>query len=123
MFVLSRPSNSTLPGSSRTLDSPSIAPAATGSRVLGYVSSFPLTILVLLLLVENTLHGMAVEGTIGFGYYAQATTATNGSTGRATPRLVLDTSITYPWETFLVLALWAWCGWRLVRGDEPLGGN
>ena len=117
-FMMSHATHSATPGSSRALDSPPVAPAAIGSRVLGYVSSFPLTILALMLLVENTLHGMDVEGTIGFGYYAHATTAADGATGRATPRLVLDSSITYPWETFLILALWAWCGWRLICGDE-----
>jgi arabinofuranan 3-O-arabinosyltransferase len=115
-FVLSQ--ESAWPGSARTLDTPPIAAAATGPRLLGYVSSFPLSILVLLLLVENTILGMALEGTIGFGYYAHVVTDSRGVTSRVTPRLVMETSINYPWETFLILALWGWCCWRLLRGEE-----
>ena len=40
---------------------------------------------------------------------------------RTTPRLVADTTVNYPWETFLILALWAWCAWRLVRGEDRMG--
>jgi hypothetical protein len=89
-----------------------------GSRLLGYVSSFPLTILMLLLLFENSLNGMQLEGTFGIAYYAQTLTAPDGSTRGVTPHFVADTGSNYPWETFLILALWAWCGWRLIRGDD-----
>ncbi len=68
--------------------------------------------------MENTIHGMAVEGTIGFGYYARSVMAADGVTSRVTPRLLVDSSINYPYETFLILALWGWCGWRLLRGEE-----
>jgi len=112
-------SESTVPVSSRSIDLPRLSRTVTGPRLLGYVSSFPLTILALILLVENTLHGMDFEATFGFGYYAHPTMDTKGATGRVTPRLMMDTTITYPWDTFLILALWAWCGWRLIRGEEP----
>jgi hypothetical protein len=46
------------------------------------------------------------------------TTGPGGVTGKATPQVEFDTGINYPWETGLVLLLWAWCGWRLARGDE-----
>ena len=35
-----------------------------------------------------------------------------------TPRLKADTSVMYPLDTFLLLALWVWCAWRVLRGDE-----
>jgi arabinofuranan 3-O-arabinosyltransferase len=35
----------------------------------------------------------------------------------------VNTSTNYPWETFLILAVWIWCGWRLVRGEERRGGE
>jgi hypothetical protein len=115
-FVLSRETG--VPAASRTLERPPPMPSSNGPRTLGYVSSFPLTMLVFMLLVENTLHGMAVEGTIGFAYYAHPVTDSKGATSPAKPRLVMDSSINYPWETFLILAIWGWCCWRLVRGDE-----
>jgi arabinofuranan 3-O-arabinosyltransferase len=116
-FVLSGEASSS--SLTRTMDCPPAGPSVTGPRLLGYVSSLPLTILVLMLLMENTLHGMDFQATFGFGYYAHPAMDTKGGTVRVTPRMVMDTTITYPWETFLILALWAWCGWRLVRGEEP----
>jgi hypothetical protein len=105
----------------RALSAPSSAPKPLGSRLVGYLSSFPLTMLAFLLLVENSLSGMELEGTVGFGYYAQVTTSSGGMTGRKVPRLTADTSTAYPWETFIVMAMWAWCGWRLIRGEERDG--
>jgi hypothetical protein len=106
-----------VPGVARTIAPPSITPDTFAARMLGYVNSLPLTVLVLLLLIDSVIHGLAVEGTVGFSYYARAVTGADGGTSRVTPRLVVDSSINYPYETFLILALWAWCGWRLVRGD------
>jgi len=34
------------------------------------------------------------------------------------PTVQADTSVHYPWETGLVLLLWGWCGYRLLRGEE-----
>lgn len=89
-----------------------------GPIVIGYVSSFPLTILALLLLFENSLNGMRLEGTFGIGYYARTLTAPDGTTCGVTPHFIADTGSNYPWETFFLLALWVWCGWRLIRGDD-----
>ena len=116
-FGLSRASQVPL-GTDRQLTALPAVSKSLASRLVGYVNSFPLTILVLLLLVENSLSGMELEATVGFGYYAQVTTGPGGETGRRVPRLVGDSSYGYPWETFLILALWAWCGWRLIRGEE-----
>jgi len=91
-------------------------PKPLGARLLGYVSSFPLTIVMALFLMENSLSGMELEATVGIRYYA--TPATDGSTNAKIPRLKADTGINYPTTTLLVLALWGWCGWRLARGDE-----
>jgi hypothetical protein len=30
-----------------------------------------------------------------------------------------STNVNYPWETALILALWLWCGWRLIRKRRP----
>jgi hypothetical protein len=95
-----------------------VVPRPFGPRLVGYLNSVPLTILVLLLLVENSLSGMEMEATVAFGYYAKVTTGPGGETARTVPRLIADTSYGYPWETFLILALWAWCGWRLICGED-----
>jgi hypothetical protein len=118
VFTLSTTPQSLALGTDRGLAVPPVTPMPLGARLVGYVSSFPLTILALLLLVENSLSGMELEATVGFGYYAHVTTGPGGETGRKVPRLIGDTSSGYPWETFLILALWTWCGWRLVRGEE-----
>jgi arabinofuranan 3-O-arabinosyltransferase len=116
-FVLSPPADPHF-AFGRELTTPPPPPLTLGARVTGYVSSLPVTILALLLIVENSLNGMALEGTVGFGYYGRVTTGPDGGTGRTTPRLVVDTSTNYPWETFLILAMWIWCGRQLVKGEE-----
>ncbi|QJW93919.1 glycosyltransferase family 87 protein [Frigoriglobus tundricola] len=100
----------------RALPAPAAPAKPLGARMLGYVNSFPLTVVVALFVLENSLSGMELEATVGIRYYA--TPATDGSTNVRVPRLKGDTGPRYPTDTFLVLALWAWCGWRLVRGDE-----
>ncbi len=107
-----------LPDGARSLDIPKSHPPPFAPRLLGYMNSFPLTILVLLYLVENAFSGMHLQGTLGFGYYARTVTGADGLTSRVTPMVQADTGMGYPWETFLVLAIWAWCGWRLLCGAE-----
>ena len=99
----------------RTIPLPTL-PKPLGARMLGYVNSFPLTIVLALFILENSLSGMELEATVGFRYYA--TPATDGSTNASVPRVRADTGARYPTDTFLLMALWGWCGWRLVRGDE-----
>ena len=48
------------------------------ARMLGYVNSFPLTIVMMLFVLENSLSGLHLEATVGIGYYASP--ATDGST-------------------------------------------
>jgi hypothetical protein len=88
-----------------------------GPRLLAYVNSFPLTVLVLLLCVDNVFLGANLGATVGFGHYAELTTATDGSTGWRVPQVRTEMSVFYPWDTAMLLALWAWCAWRLIRGD------
>ncbi len=103
----------------RELQPPAPQSQPLGARMLGYVNSFPLTILFLLFVVENSLTGMQLEATIGFGYFASP--ATDGSTGGTTPRLKADTGHRYPIDTFILLALWVWCAWRVWRGESRTG--
>ncbi len=100
----------------RELAPPPAVPNAFGARMLGYVNSFPLTIVALLFVLENSLSGLHLEATVGFGYFATPATDLAGSA--VTPRVKGDTGPKYPTDTFLLLALWAWCGWRVLRGDE-----
>jgi hypothetical protein len=102
----------------RGLSVPPAAPDPGGPRWAGYLSSFPLTVLALLVLYDTVVSGWDVRGTIGFGHLARVTTGPGGATGTRVATLEADTGLTYPWETGLVLALWAWCGWRLLRGAE-----
>ncbi len=107
------------PWPDRRLDPPpALPPARFAPRHLGYVASFPLTVLGLMLVVENSLIGTKLEGTFGVGYWARATGTGDAATAFATPVLKVDTGVNYPCDTLLALALWAWCGWRLLCGEE-----
>ena len=98
---------------------PVAAPARPfGPRAIGYVNSFPLTVILGLFVLDNLLTGLAVEATFGVLGWGRPTTSPDGSTAMSSPRVRADSSISYPWDTVLILALWAWCGWRLLRGDE-----
>lgn len=100
----------------RELPIPIQAPKPLGARVFGYLNSFPLTVVLSLFVVENSLNGMELEATVGIRYYASP--ATDGSTNLRVPRINGNTGPNYPLDTFLLMVLWAWAGARLVRRDE-----
>jgi hypothetical protein len=87
-------------------------------RWVGYVNSFPLTILAALLLIENWLLHLGVQGEIGLGYFATATTAGPGGTEKLVPSVSAELSLYQAWETILLLLLWGWCVLRLVWGGD-----
>ena len=89
-----------------------------GPRLLGYVNSFPLTLILGLFVLDNLLTGLAIEATFGVLGWGRPTTLLDGATAMSSPRVHADTGISYPWDTVLILALWAWCGWRLLQRDE-----
>jgi hypothetical protein len=97
---------------------PTSPPSPLGPQRVGYLNSFPLTVLVALYLVDNVLLGLNFEAVLGVGSWSVATTGPGGSTGLATPRLRLETSLMYPWDTVLVVALWAWCAVQLLLKSE-----
>jgi hypothetical protein len=82
-----------------------------------YLNSFPLSVVAVLLLVENWLLRVGPEATVALAYFATAATDAAGDTVITTPTLTLDVTLFQPWETFILLALWLWCGYRLLRGD------
>ncbi len=100
----------------RALPPPPASPAPLGARMLGYVNSFPLTVILALFVVENSLSGLEVEATVGVKYFAKP--APDGSTNVTPPRLTGDTGVKSPLDTYLILALWGWAGWRLVRAGD-----
>src|SRR5207248_2490943 len=77
---------------------PPAVPDRFGPRLVGYVNSFPLTVLLGLFLLDNLFHQWAVEATIGFGGLARETPAG----GVETPRVSAAFSLSYPWDTGLV---------------------
>ena len=126
------------------LTSPHQPPAAR--RTFAYVSSFPLTMLVLMVLADNLIlyagqrvtlkEDMKVvapyppEKDLQFGARATLkndhiqklvpdTTADPTTSKWVTRELKMECGYNSPVETFFTLILWAWCGWRLVRhGDR-----
>ncbi|MCS6864769.1 MAG: glycosyltransferase family 87 protein [Gemmataceae bacterium] len=79
------------------------------ATLVGYINSFPLTVVATLFVVENLLVGLELEATLGVRRFAQDGIA---------PRLQADTGLRYPLDTFILLALWAWCGWQLLRNKR-----
>ena len=104
-------------GERRELGQPPV-PSRFGAFWTGYLNSFPLTLIALLLIFENALTGMDLQATFGFGYYSHTITNKDGSTATTVPKIVADTSSSYPTETFFMLGLWIWCGVQLIRGVE-----
>lgn len=99
-----------------------LKPAAGSSdshrpRLLAYVNSFPLTVILGLYIVDNVLLGLNIEATVGIGGWAREV-ATAGGTALATPRVQANTTLDYPWDTVLLLLLWIWCAVRLIRQKE-----
>jgi arabinofuranan 3-O-arabinosyltransferase len=121
VFGLTLASQTPAIGKTREMKPPSQPKYLLASRLMGYINSFPLTILVLLMLLENSFSGMNLQATLGFGYYAWITSASDGATGVTTPRVVADTGPNYPLDTYLILAVWMWCGLQLILGEERRG--
>jgi hypothetical protein len=92
-------------------------------RQTGFVNSFPLTVLLLLFLIDNLFHQWAIEGTVLFGGLARDTTTPEGGTSIFVPRLTAAFNLDYPWDTGLVILLWLWCGLRLILGDRREKGT
>ena len=88
------------------------------TRSRGFVNSFPLTVVLGLYLLDNWLAGLGVEATFGVLGMGSTKTLPDGSTSLSIPRIAADSTISYPWDTVLVLLLWMWCGWRLLCGDH-----
>jgi hypothetical protein len=100
----------------RSVDGPT--PDLLRPRWVGYVNSFPLTVLVVLLLIENWLLHLGIQGEVGLGYFATTTTAVGGGTEKHVPTVSVELSLYQAWETILLLLLWGWCALRLMSGGD-----
>ncbi len=87
-------------------------------RWVGYVNSFPLTVVALLLVTENWLLHLRLAGTAGFGYFATTEANPGGGTVQHVPTVSAELNLGQAWETILLLLLWGWCLWRLVAGED-----
>jgi hypothetical protein len=83
-------------------------------RVRLYGASFPLTVLALMIVNDNVLVGANPKATFALGRWATVTTDSAGKE-TLTPKLTVASDWNHPIDTFLVIAVWAWCGWRLLR--------
>jgi arabinofuranan 3-O-arabinosyltransferase len=104
----------TLTGPQGNLTRP-IATRAAGRRLRLFTNSFPLTVLVLLLVNDNVLIGLNPQVTAGFGRWASVVTDQGGKETTVTPKVTAAADYNHPIDTLLVAAVWAWCGWRLIR--------
>ena len=93
------------PGLSETLPTPT---AVDRTHWVGYLNSFAVTVLVALYLAENWLMHFGIEGSLVFGFLASP----------KAPKLSAEVNLFHAWDTLLLLALWVWCGYRLVIGKD-----
>lgn len=104
----------------RPLPEPTTPPGDTfRPRWIGYVNSFLLTLLFVLLILENWGLGLTPEATMRVNGLNWTTTLPDGSTELKTASVALAVSYYQPWDTLLVLIIWLWAGMRLLlTGDS-----
>jgi hypothetical protein len=92
------------------LPPPTAVPA--GPRTTAVLNSFVLTAVALLLFVEQTLPNLNARATVSVGMIA---------TGRSVPNTFTFSTGQHgtPWDTFVLLGLWAYCGVRVLMGTDP----
>ena len=85
-----------------------------------YGGSIPLLLIALLIWNENGLMNFRPRATIGADYFAVPMTSPEGKATTRTPVLSATSDYMHPVDTVLLLLLWGWAGWRLLRhGDYP----
>lgn len=103
-------------------------------RTFLFVSSVPLIVLALLLLTDNTFLYCGQQVTLANNHFqkpipdpagaTQTQKADDGTTVTAVKsvwtarQLKMEFGYNYPLETYLIVFLWGWCGWRLVRNGD-----
>lgn len=116
-------------GQLREVDQPPVR-----RRTFMFVNSFPLSMLVLLLITDTVLLYSGNQATFANDAFQKEVPDTSGAT--ATKRATDGTTTTVPktiWthrqlrirfdynqplETFFTIILWGWCGWRLLRNGD-----
>ncbi len=96
------------PGVTETMPTLSSPPHRDGSWV-GYLNSFALTLLAALYLAENWLMHYGIEVSAVFGFL---------TTGAQPRKLSAEVNLFHAWDTLLLLAMWVWCGYRLLVGKD-----
>lgn len=88
-----------------------------GPRWAGRLFAPPVLVVGLLYLCENGWQAVQPAATVE----AKGWVTTAPDEPDRPKRLTLELGYYQPWETLLVVALWGWCGWRLVWGPDPGG--
>lgn len=85
-----------------------------------YAGSIPLLLIALLLWNENGLMNLKPKATMAADYFAVPATSAEGKATFRTPMISASSDYLHPVDTVLLLLLWMWAGWRLLRqGDFP----
>jgi integrase len=69
----------------------------------------------LLLVIENAAAPLNVEVTASVHGLRWTATGADGKTQERAPTIKVASGDDYPWDTVVVLALWAWCAVQVVR--------
>jgi hypothetical protein len=84
-----------------------------GHSVTIYFNSTVLTGVFLLVLVENLFNGLDLRATFVPAFFAPK--GASNPADPSSPALMVSSGQIYPWETFIVIVLWMWCGWQTLK--------
>jgi hypothetical protein len=86
-------------------------------RYTVYLNSFVLSVLGILLLLENTVRHLRLEATIVADISTSVRELTNGTT-ELSPRLHIGSSDKSAWDVLAIMILWMWCGVCVLWGSR-----
>jgi hypothetical protein len=107
------------PGKNSALESyyqprvPAVYPPGSCRRGVAVLNSLTLSLIVLLWAVDLLLPGLGVTASVAFNMLERLSIPSP---------LKFTTSLTGPpWPTFVILVLWAWCGWLWLHSQRQTG--
>jgi hypothetical protein len=92
---------------------PEMAFSRAGYESVWVLNSFVLTLLAALLVIQCLFPLLDLEAVVSVGFLKTSSEA-------VAPALRFYTRLNgTPWDTFCLMALWVWCGWRCLRDVSP----
>ena len=96
-------------------------PDPCGPNWVGYVNSFVLTVVFALLIGDNWLISIGPMAELAVDAWTQTDPVVAEDGLAHSPRISVGVTYYYPWDTVLILTLWAWAALRLIWRSERTG--